>query len=171
LAVSKRLWKAHARHGCRLSAMTGLLLLFCSAAMAGSSGQLRLGGHVSPKATVHLSNWSPAFLRLQSATNPLVPLTEIALSANNRRFAVNLVSRNAGQAGDPRLIDSATGASIAYRVLYGGEKITFVEGAGIFAGSSMPSATAKPLELDLSLVKGRQDGSFQDRLYLVVTAK
>lgn len=135
-----------------------VLFLLAPAAHAGANS-LKLSGHVQPRASVWLSNWSISSINLQAATQRL-KLTDLLISANNKHFSVSVLSENADAAGNPTLVDPETGTVLGYSVALAAASAGMQQAAG-----------AQALEMTLPQARSQMTGNFQDRLTLVIKAR
>jgi len=151
------------------SGMTLAVLLASSASLAGTSGNLKLAGRVPPRASIWLSSWSMPSVRLQPAAQQRYKLADFVVSANSKQFTISLVSANADAAGTPMLVDTATGAAMAYNIVHG--LTDAAADAALSGGNAVTTADQRPLEILLPKLSEQASGSFQDRLLLVIKAR
>lgn len=152
---------------------------------AAGSGTLHLAGRVFERGTVWLSQMSlsfSSFNALSSAsalTSKIVGtgevwLTDLGISGNGSKFTVSVLSENAEGGKQPSLVDQDTGATVPYRLTYGGTALKFVGGEAQLADVESPTAPsdrAQPLALAVPPGTDVANGRFEEQLVVVVKAR
>jgi hypothetical protein len=136
---------------------------------AGTSGSLRLAGHVPPRASIYLTSWSASSIVPQSAAATRFRLADFAVTANSKQFSISLVSANADASGQPMLVDPASGAAIPYFVVQQ-DSATAVKRSDTEHSLALASGL-QALDVVLPANPTSLPGSYQDRLILVIKAR
>ena len=156
-----------------LGVLAGLLSVAQPAGATGTSGSIRLSGHVPARAAVQLSRWTlTPVAQHRSGSRLRLGIAGLSILANNRSFTVSLVS--AGARGRPGLVEAATGRVVPYDLAYGGVGLAVVDGEVPLDGvlqSAAAGTGGNDIELRLRPDSVLGQGRYQDRLVLIIRAR
>lgn len=144
-------------------------------AVASTKSSLQLAGRVPPRATVWLSRTASLFpmsRRRVSGSGKLL-LTELDVSANNKSFSISLLSGNAEVLGGPGLVDPSNGEAVPYNLTFGGREVRFVGGEARLPSDREAVDPVGPQRLEIELAENENlaDGSFEEKLLVVIAAR
>lgn len=143
------------------------------ASAAEQSGTIRLAGRVPPRGAISVAQSSFGLPGGRLAAGQQIWLSDLLLSSNHRGLKVSLVSRNADDSGRAVLVDEETGASVPYRVIFGGEEIDVSTGERTLLNAQrrdQASPEPRGLEIGLPADADLKTGRYQEQLLLVIRA-
>lgn len=143
------------------------------ASAAEQSGTIRLAGRVPPRGAISMAQSSFGLPGGRLAAGQQIWLTDLLLASNHRGLKVSLVSRNADDNGRAVLVDDETGASVPYRVIFGGEEVDVSIGERTLLNTQRrdqsPSGP-RGLEIGLPANTDLNSGRYEEQLLLIIRA-